>query len=89
MHPISSGPEPLPPTRADADLARRVARRLTAELPAPDKRIVVEAQNRVIILEGVVSTARSRATAHRLAWLTAGVADVSNRLTVTGAEAGP
>jgi hypothetical protein len=74
------------PLQADEDLAMLVAERLRRHLAGPAHRIVVEVQNRVVILEGVVATEAFRARAHHLVWRTAGVADVCNRLTTWQAE---
>lgn len=71
-----------PPVGADEELALLVADRLRDSLVEPGHRIVVEVQNRVVVLEGVVATDAFRRQAHHLVWQTPGVADVSNRLTV-------
>lgn len=78
-----SGPSlpPAPPMQADDDLAMLVAERLRGHLAGPGHRIVVEVQNRVVVLEGVVATAALRSRAHHLVWQTPGVADVCNLLT--------
>jgi hypothetical protein len=75
-----------PPLRADEDLAMLVAERLRRYLAGPAHRIVVEVQNRVVILEGVVATEAFRTRAHHLVWQTPGVADVCNQLTTWQAE---
>ncbi|MDY7088528.1 MAG: BON domain-containing protein [Actinomycetota bacterium] len=71
---------PGPPPAADEQLALRVADRLRDELSGPADRVLVEVQNRVVILEGAVGTSTLRTRVHRLVWLTPGVADVCNRL---------
>ncbi|MEU8230447.1 BON domain-containing protein [Actinoplanes sp. NPDC048967] len=78
-----SAPRPLPagrPMPADRDLALLVADRLRAALPQPGQRIVIEVQNRVVVLEGLVTTPDLRRLAHELTWRTPGVLDVCNRL---------
>ena len=70
-----------PPCEDDVDLAFRVADRLRAELP-PGCDIVVEVQNRVVMLEGTVPTRSVCVDAHRTTWQVPGVIDVSNRLAV-------
>lgn len=77
---------PAPPQQADENLALLVAERLRGHLVGPGYRIVVEVQNRVVILEGVVATDAFRTRAHHLVWQTAGVADVCNQLTTWEAE---
>ena len=69
-----------PPTDTDEDLALRVAARLRLELPSPGHHIVVEVQNQVVILEGIVPTPLICAQVHEATWQVRGVADVSNRL---------
>ena len=73
---------PRPPTEADEDLADRVAARLRADLSPVGHHIVVEVQNRVVMLEGGVPDRRMRAQAHAIVWRVPGVADVCNRLSV-------
>lgn len=73
---------PRPPTEADEDLAVRVAARLRADLSPVGHHIVVEVQNRVVILEGGVPDPAMRAQVHQIVWRIPGVADVSNRLSV-------
>lgn len=75
-----------PPLQADEDLAMLVAERLRRRLAGPPHRIVVEVQNRVVVLEGVVATNAFRTRAHLLVWQTVGVADVCNRLTIWQVE---
>ncbi|WP_212990872.1 BON domain-containing protein [Actinoplanes auranticolor] len=78
-----SVPRPLPagePVHADRDLALRVADRLRAGLPQPGQRIVIEVQNRVVVLEGLVTDVHLRRLAHDLTWRTPDVFDVCNRL---------
>ncbi len=73
---------PRPPTEADEDLATRVAARLRADLSPVGHHIVVEVQNRVVMLEGGVPDPAMRTQAHQIVWRTPGVLDVSNRLEV-------
>lgn len=65
----------------DSRLAFRTAARLK-DLVRPGYSVVVEVQNRVVILEGVVSAASLRRRLSETVWQTAGVFDVSNRLVV-------
>jgi osmotically-inducible protein OsmY len=76
-----------PPTDTDEDLALRVAARLRPELTTPGHHIVVEVQNRVVILEGIVPTLWVCARVHEATWQVSGVADVSNRLAVWSDDA--
>nr|WP_269440741.1 BON domain-containing protein [Micromonospora tarapacensis] len=46
------------------------------------ERICIEVQNRVVILDGVASSAEVSAQAHTVAWGTPEVHDVNNRLRV-------
>jgi hypothetical protein len=71
---------PQPPTEADEDLADRVAARLRADLSPVGHAIVVEVQNRVVVLEGGVPDHAMRAQAHAIVWRVPGVHDVCNRL---------
>lgn len=75
-----------PPVGADEELALLVADRLRETLAEPGHRIVVEVQNRVVVLEGIVATDAFRRQAHQIVWQTPGVFDVSNRLTLWEAE---
>ncbi|WP_255630302.1 BON domain-containing protein [Jidongwangia harbinensis] len=60
------------------------------ELPTPGHHIVVEVQNQVVILEGIVPTPSERAHVHEATWQVRGVMDVSNRLSVWSDDmAGP
>ncbi|MEG3636642.1 BON domain-containing protein [Micromonospora palythoicola] len=68
------------PTTADTRLACRLLTRMQQDPRLRHERICIEVQNRVVVLEGTVSTAGLSAEAHALAWLTPGVHDVSNRL---------
>jgi osmotically-inducible protein OsmY len=79
-----------PPTDTDEDLAVRVAARLRLELPAQGHHIVVEVQNQVVILEGIVPTPMVCAQMHEATWQVLGVLDVSNRLSAWSDDmAGP
>lgn len=78
---------PQPPTEADEDLADRVAARLRADLSPVGHSIVVEVQNRVVMLEGGVPDQAMRAQAHAVVWRVPGVADVCNRLSVWSDDA--
>jgi osmotically-inducible protein OsmY len=78
----------VPPTDADEDLALRVAARLRLELRTPGHHVVVEVQNRVVILEGIVPDTSACARAHEATWQVPGVEDVSNRLSVWAGEPG-
>ena len=71
---------PGPPLPADEDLARAIADRLCGDLGGPGNRVVVEVQNGVVVLEGLVTTRALRALMHRLVWRVPGVTDVCNRL---------
>lgn len=68
------------PTTEDARLACRLLERMQRDPTLRHERICIEVQNRVVILDGTVSTAEVSAEAHALAWRTPGVHDVSNRL---------
>jgi hypothetical protein len=72
---------PGPPLPADEDLSLHIADWLRGELEGPGNRVVVEVQNGVVILEGLVATRALRDLLHRLVWRVPGVADVCNRLT--------
>jgi osmotically-inducible protein OsmY len=54
---------------------------LRGELEGPGNGVVVEVQNGVVILEGLVATRALHDLLHRLVWRVPGVADVCNRLT--------
>jgi osmotically-inducible protein OsmY len=71
-----------PAAQADEELALTVAHRLRTQLPGADHRIVVEVQNRVVILEGIVSTDEVRRHAHDIARSEPGVFDMCNQLAV-------
>jgi BON domain len=73
-----------PPVGADEELALLVAERLRESLMGTGHRIVVEVQNRVVVLEGNVATDAIRRQVHQIVWQTPGVVDVSNRLALWG-----
>jgi osmotically-inducible protein OsmY len=68
------------PTSEDARLACRLLDRMQRDPLLRHERICIEVQNRVVILDGVVSSAEVSAAAHDRAWSTPGVHDVNNRL---------
>jgi hypothetical protein len=71
---------PGPPLPADEALAMHVADWLRGDLDGPGNRVVVEVQNGVVMLEGIVATRALRNLMHRLVWRVPGVVDVCNRL---------
>lgn len=79
-------PDDLPPsgtaesTCEDTRLACRLLERMCRDPLLRHEHICVEVQNRVVILEGVVSSVGASAEAHAQAWRTPGVHDVNNRL---------
>ncbi|MFE0591381.1 BON domain-containing protein [Micromonospora echinospora] len=75
-----SEPLPTPPTDDDTRLAAEVTQRLSGNRFTRRQRIVVEVQNRVVILGGTVESPDVRLTAGELAWGVRGVADVCNTL---------
>lgn len=77
---------PAPPLAADEELAMRVAAKLRENLTGTAYRIVVEVQNRVVILEGAVPAAALRTRLHHLVWQVPGVTDVCNCLTTGRGE---
>ncbi|GAA3939724.1 BON domain-containing protein [Actinoplanes auranticolor] len=72
---------PGPALPADEELMLRIADCLRGDLEGPGNRVVLEVQNGVVVLEGVVVTRALNALMHRLVWRVPGVADVCNRLT--------
>ena len=76
--PPSDNPEP----GSDLHLALAVIDRLRAVRHLRDQQITVQAQNKVVILEGTVSSAELRTLAGARAWETPDVFDVCNRLLV-------
>ncbi|QGN48681.1 BON domain-containing protein [Micromonospora sp. WMMC415] len=68
------------PASEDARLACRLLEQMQRDPVLRHERICIEVQNRVVILEGAVSSADVSAHAHTLAWGAADVHDVSNRL---------
>lgn len=82
-----SGPQDSPGQFAgllDEIIAREVADRFIEDPAIGSGQVVVEVQNRVVILKGWIDSAAARAAAGRQAWATPGVYDVSNRLTTAG-----
>jgi osmotically-inducible protein OsmY len=77
-----SSPPPSSPLPTDIELVHRVAARLSALVVHPGAHIVVQVQNQVVILEGVVPTAGQRSLLHQNVWETRGVVDVCNELIV-------
>ncbi|MDG4752654.1 BON domain-containing protein [Micromonospora sp. WMMD718] len=81
-------PERLPsplhgdPVADDTRLACHVATLMGQDPLLRHERICVEAQNRVVILEGRVSSTDARARARALAWAVPAALDVSVRLHV-------
>ncbi|GIF01235.1 hypothetical protein Ari01nite_86990 [Paractinoplanes rishiriensis] len=89
MTPFTSGSPGEPdrgfaasPTPADVDLAVHAAHCLVEALAGDTYEIAVQAQNGVVVLEGVVASDRARTFAHRVVWAVPAVRDVSNRLVV-------
>lgn len=68
------------PTSEDARLACRLLEQMQRDPLLRHERICIEVQNRVVILEGNVSSADVKAHAHTVAWGTTDVHDISNRL---------
>jgi osmotically-inducible protein OsmY len=66
----------------DIRLAVRVAEQLENQLPNRGRRIVVEVQNRIVILRGEAPSAQFFHLASQIVWMTPGVADLSNQLIV-------
>ncbi|WP_416904229.1 BON domain-containing protein [Micromonospora echinospora] len=76
--------EPSPPAESDdRRLAAEVTQRLNGNRLTRRQRIVVEVQNRVVILGGTVESPDVRLTAGELAWGVRDVADVCNTLRLT------
>ncbi|MDG4811101.1 BON domain-containing protein [Micromonospora sp. WMMD1120] len=71
---------PVQPPCDDARLAYRLLEIMQRDPQLRYERICIEVQNRVVILDGVVTCAELSAHAHALAWSTPGVHDVNNRL---------
>ncbi|RKN47663.1 BON domain-containing protein [Micromonospora endolithica] len=71
---------PSTPVSEDTRLACRLLEQMQREPLLRHERICIEVQDRVVILEGSVSSAGVRAHAHALVWGRAEVRDVSNRL---------
>lgn len=71
---------PGPPLPADQDVAQHVSDRVRENFEGPGNRVMVEVQNGVVVLEGLVATRALRALMHRLVWQVPGVTDVCNRL---------
>lgn len=80
--PLGGPAQTGPPLAADEELALAVAARLRQHLTGTGNRVMVEVQNRVVILDGSVNSDELRSHFHHLVWHTPGVADVCNRLTV-------
>ncbi|WFF00245.1 BON domain-containing protein [Micromonospora sp. WMMD964] len=68
------------PTSADARLACQLLERMQRDLRLRHEHICIEVQNRVVILEGTVTSADVSAEAQARAWSIPGVHDVNNRL---------
>ncbi|MDO3703136.1 BON domain-containing protein [Micromonospora sp. C28SCA-DRY-2] len=64
----------------DTRLACRLLERMRQDPLLSHERICIEVQNRVVILEGVVSSDEVGRRAHACTWSTPGVHDVNNRL---------
>ncbi|WP_431879460.1 BON domain-containing protein [Micromonospora marina] len=81
-------PEGLPPlfhegpVTDDTRLACHVVEQMSRDPLLRHERICVEAQNRVVILEGRVGSAEALARARALAWAVSGVHDVNVRVYV-------
>jgi osmotically-inducible protein OsmY len=75
---------PAPGESSDQRLARLVTQRLRDDPWTRRQRVRVEVQNRVVILEGHVDSARARWAAVDHAWQTPGVYDVCDVLTEPG-----
>ncbi|WBC16681.1 BON domain-containing protein [Micromonospora sp. WMMA1998] len=70
------------PAANDTRLACRVVEQMSRDPLLRHERICVEAQNRVVILEGRVGSADAAARARALAWAVPGVHDVNVRVYV-------
>ncbi|WP_430495969.1 BON domain-containing protein [Micromonospora trifolii] len=68
------------PASDDARLACQLLERMQRAPRLRHERICIEVQNRVVILEGMVTCADVSAAAQARAWSTPGVHDVNNRL---------
>ncbi|WP_422735726.1 BON domain-containing protein [Micromonospora sp. WMMD729] len=68
------------PLSDDARLACTLLERMQRDPRLRHERICIEVQNRVVILEGVVTSVDVRTQAHARAWNTPGVHDVNDRL---------
>lgn len=65
----------------DRQLAFLVVQRLARVLGEPARRMAVEAQNRVVLLDGTVDSAATAEIVGGLVWDVPGVVDVRNSLT--------
>lgn len=65
----------------DRQLAFVVVQRLVRVLGEPARRVAVEVQNRVVLLDGMVDSAPTAEAVGGLVWDVPGVADVRNSLT--------
>ncbi|MFE0529567.1 BON domain-containing protein [Micromonospora parva] len=70
----------IQPASADTQLACRLLDSMQRDPRLRHERICIEVQNRVVILDGVVTCADVSTEAHARAWSTPGVYDVNNRL---------
>ncbi|SNT65525.1 BON domain-containing protein [Asanoa hainanensis] len=70
------------PSSHDDLLALAVMDELSADPHLAGGEILVEVQNRVVILDGVVPSAHTRQVAGDAAWRVEGVFDVANRISV-------
>ncbi|MEU1687709.1 BON domain-containing protein [Micromonospora sp. NPDC005707] len=73
------------PDDADVRLAALVAQRLSIDWTTRRQQITVTAQNRVVILAGMVADPETRRVAGELAWDVSGVFDVCNALRLRSA----
>ncbi|MDG4782266.1 BON domain-containing protein [Micromonospora sp. WMMD961] len=72
----------IQPASEDARLACQLLESMQRDPRLRHERICIEVQNRVVILEGVVTCADASTDAHASAWGIPGVHDVNNRLRV-------
>ncbi len=72
-----------PPKPTDGDIKALIVDRLRENPHTKDDDITVDVKRNVVILTGEVSSALAKRAAGDDAWDTAGVADVSNQLSVT------
>lgn len=73
-----------PPSASDGEIKSAVVGRLRENARTRNDRIVVDVDQGVVVLAGVVSSAVAKRAAGDDAWDTPGVVDVSNQLQLAG-----